>query len=156
MIGNLDEFIRPLVLILPKMNGYVKIFEDKGGDKNKNNKLKYLRIDKDKLFEEIKTFWTKVKDFKNNELNTAPVFVVMYIKTKIKTYGNNVYTNFCGLSVPEDGVECKSLTVISSDSLLVYDSKCYLQVYIDNCPYRIVYDQMIDYFDDNLFETDED
>ena len=38
----------------------------------------------------------------------------------------------------------------------VYDSKCYLQVYIDNCPYRIVYDQMIDYFDDNLFETDED
>ena len=30
MIGYLDEVIRPLVLILPKMSGYVKTFKDKG------------------------------------------------------------------------------------------------------------------------------
>ena len=34
LIGYSDDVIRPLVLILPKMSGYVKIFIDKGGDKS--------------------------------------------------------------------------------------------------------------------------
>ena len=54
------------------------------------------------------------------------------IKTKIRTYGDKVYFNFSGLSVPEDDIECESFTVISIDSLLVYENKCYLQVYLDN------------------------
>ena len=29
MIGYLDDVIKPLVLILPKITGYVKIFKDK-------------------------------------------------------------------------------------------------------------------------------
>ena len=44
-IGYLDQIIKPLVLILPKMSGYVKIFNDKGRDKDNNNKLMSLRID---------------------------------------------------------------------------------------------------------------
>ena len=53
MIGYLDEVIRPLVLKLPGMIGYVKIFKDKGRDKKNNNKLKSLYIDYDKLLEKI-------------------------------------------------------------------------------------------------------
>ena len=49
LIGYLDEVIRPLVLILPKMSGYVKTFKDKDVDKNQNNKLISLCIDDDKL-----------------------------------------------------------------------------------------------------------
>ena len=64
MIGYLDEVIRALVLILSKMSRYVKIFKDKGGDKNKNNKLMSLRIGDDKLFEKYKTIWTKIEDLK--------------------------------------------------------------------------------------------
>ena len=45
LIGYLDEVIRPLVLILPKMSGYVNTFKDKGGDENKNNKLMSLSVD---------------------------------------------------------------------------------------------------------------
>ena len=43
-IGYLDEVIIPLVLILSK---------DKGGDKNKNNRLMSLNIDDDKLLEKL-------------------------------------------------------------------------------------------------------
>ena len=39
MIGHLNKIIGPLVLMLPKMSGYVKIFEIKDGYKDKNNKL---------------------------------------------------------------------------------------------------------------------
>ena len=53
------------------------------------------------------------------ELNTLPVYDDTYIKTKIRTYGNEAYTNFCSLNVPKDGVESESFTNISIDSLLV-------------------------------------
>ena len=40
--------------------------------------------------------------------------------------------------MPEDDIECESFTVIFIDFLFVYESKYYLQVYLDNCPYEIV------------------
>ena len=74
------------------------------------------------------------------------------MKTKIRTFGDKVYTNFRGLDVPEDDIECESFTVISIDSLLMYDKKNYLQVYLDNCTYKTVKTQMSDYLDENRFE----
>ena len=50
------------------------------------------------------------------------------MKTKIRTYNDKVYTNFCGLNIPEDDIECESFTVSSFDSLLVCENKYYLQV----------------------------
>ena len=51
--------------------------------------------------------------------------------------------------------ECEYFTVISIDSLLVYENQYYLQVYLDNCVYKIIDKQMADYLDDNHFKTDE-
>ena len=55
LIGYLGEAIKPYVLILPKIHGYVETFKDKGEDKNKSNKLMLLRIDDEKLLEKHKT-----------------------------------------------------------------------------------------------------
>ena len=55
-----------------------------------------------------------------------PVYDDRYIKTKVGTYSEKVYTNFLGLNVPEEDIECQSSTVNSIDSLLVYDDKYYL------------------------------
>ena len=52
----------------------------------------------------------------------------------------------------EDDLECESFTVISIDSLLVYENKYYLQGYLDNCAYKIANKQMADYLDENLLE----
>ena len=71
---------------------------------------------------------------------------------KIRTYCDKVYTNFHGLNVAEDDIECESFPIISIDSLLVYENKYYLQVYLDNCAYKIVNEQMTDYLDENGFE----
>ena len=73
------------------------------------------------------------------------------MKTKIRTCGDEFYTNFRGLNVPEDDVECESFTVISTDLSLAYENKYYLQVYLDNCAYKIANKQMTDYLDENLF-----
>ena len=42
--------------------------------------------------------------------------------------------------------------VISTDALLVYEDKYYLKVYLENCNYKTVNEQMIDYLDEKLFE----
>ena len=39
--------------------------------------------------------------------------------------------------MPEDDIECDSFTVYPIDSLFVYENKYYLQVYLDNCAYKI-------------------
>ena len=54
--------------------------------------------------------------------------------------------------MPEDDIECESFTVISIHSLLVYENKCYLQVYLDICGYKIANKQMTDYLGEILFE----
>ena len=133
---------------MPKISGYVKTFKVKEED----NKLMFFGIDDKKLLEKYKAIWTKIEDFKNTELNALPVYDDGYIKTKIRAYGDEVYTNFRGLNVPEDDIECESFPVISIDSLLLYENKYYLQVYLDNCPYKIINKQMTDYLDENLFE----
>ena len=43
-------------------------------------------------------------------MNTFPAYDDRCIKTKTRTYGDKVYTNFRGLNLPEDGVECNSFS----------------------------------------------
>ena len=50
MIGYLHKDIRPLVLIMPEMSGYVKTSQDKEG----GNKLMYFHIDDEKLLKKHK------------------------------------------------------------------------------------------------------
>ena len=61
LIGCLDEVIIPLVLILFKMNGYVKTSKVKNWDKDKYNKLIYFCIIDEFLLKSMKTFRLRLK-----------------------------------------------------------------------------------------------
>ena len=76
-VGYLDYVLRPLVLALPKISGYVRTFKDK------NNKLLSFCIDDHKILEKYKAIWTKIEVLKNIELNVLPFYDDRYIKTKI-------------------------------------------------------------------------
>ena len=61
LIGiKFDKAIRPLVLIMPKMSGYVKTFKVKEGD----NKLMSFRKENEKLLEIYKAISIKIGDLK--------------------------------------------------------------------------------------------
>ena len=130
------------------MTGYVKTFKVKV----KNNKLKSFRIYDKKLLEKYKASWTKIEDFKSIKLRAWSVYDDRYIKTKIRRYGDNIYTNVSSSNVSEDDIECESFIVNSIDFLLVYDKKYYLQVYLHNYPYKIVKKHITDYLGENLFD----
>ena len=62
-----DKAIRPLVLILPEMTGYVKTFKVKDGDEVKNNIIMSFCKDDKKLcftFVKYKNIWTENEDLK--------------------------------------------------------------------------------------------
>ena len=74
LIGiKFDKAIRPLVLKMPKMSGYVKTSKVKEGEKDESNKLMSFRIDDEKLLEKYKAIWSNIEDLKNIELNPLPV-----------------------------------------------------------------------------------
>ena len=74
MIGYLDKAIRQLVLIMPKVSGYVQTFKVKDGDKNKKNKLMYLPVNDEKVSKKYKSIWTKIEDLKNTEFNALTFY----------------------------------------------------------------------------------
>ena len=74
MIGYLDKAIRQLVLIMPKVIGYVQTFKVKDGDKNKKNKMMYLPVNDEKVSEKYKSIWTKIEDLKNTEFNALTFY----------------------------------------------------------------------------------
>ena len=109
-----------------------------------------FHINDERLLETYKAIWTKIEDLKQIKLNASPVYDDRYIKSKIRTYGD---TNFCGLNEPEVDIEYESFTVISIDSLLSYENKYYVQVYLlDNWVSKVVNKRMTNYLDGNVFE----
>ena len=94
------------------MNLYINTFKNEGGDKNKNNNLMSLSIDDDNLLQKYQTISTTIKDLRNIEYDALPIYDDRYLKTKITAYDEKVYTNFCGLNVSEEDVECESFTLI--------------------------------------------
>ena len=75
-------------------------------DVSRQLKLMSFCINDDKLLKKYKYIWAKIEDLKYIELNYLPVYDRRYMKTKIRTYGEKVYTNFHGLNVPEHNIEC--------------------------------------------------
>ena len=145
MIGYLDDVIRPLVLVLPKMSGYVKTFKHKGRDKN--NKLLSWRIDDDKLLQKYKTIWTKIEDFKNIELDASPVYDGRYIKPKKNMWWQIECTRrWCRIWIFYSHFYWFFIGLWQQ----ILPASIFRQLCLQNCR------QTNDRLDDKLLETDED
>ena len=81
---KIEKAIRQLVLIMPKMKGYVKTFKVE----DNNNRSTSFLIDNGKLLEKYKAIWTEIEGLKNVELNAL----------------ENI--NFYSLNVSEDDTTC--------------------------------------------------
>ena len=74
---KIDKIIKPLVLIMHKMSGYVKTFNVKEWD----NKSMSFSINDEKLLVKYKATWTKIEDLNNIELN--PLLWYLFMITDI-------------------------------------------------------------------------
>ena len=79
IIGYNDNIIRPLRILLPKMIGYIKYFED---DKKTMSSV----VDDAELFIKYTEIWDKIRDLINKKFDSEPVYNNKYINTKVKLY----------------------------------------------------------------------
>ena len=84
-----------------------------------------------------------------------------YIKTKIKTYEDNITTNFYNKKgskkVPEEKIPHKCLSVIILDSIIYAYEKYYPQVFLEECKYVQEKIKTKNYIDEELkSESDND
>ena len=77
------------------MIGYVKCFD--------NNKTMFFKVSDKNLLKKHTKIWGKVSSLIGKEFKSVPVYCDSdkYIKTKIKSYGDKVNTNFQGKKVPK-------------------------------------------------------
>ena len=120
------------------MSGYVKSFKVRDGDKVKSNKLMSFRIDDEKLLQKYKAIWTNIEDLKNIKLNVLPVCDNRYMKTKIRTYDDKVYTNFRSSNKPEDDIECECYFYCFFTCMLRVNIRDIAIISIINVDYRCI------------------
>ena len=89
-----DEIVKPLCIILPQMNGYIKYFEN--GGKN----MSFL-IKNSEVWEKYENIWNVIKNKLNIKFHSQPIFENKYLKTKVREFDGSIKTNVLGNNVPK-------------------------------------------------------
>ena len=122
-----DHKVKPLHIMLPKTSAYVKRY-------NGQTRWMYFLIEDDDLLEKYNTNWDKVSDDIKEESDSEPVYNKSFLKTKIKSHGDEV-TNFYDKKICKVDSNHTCLTVIRLDSALKKNENYYLQVFLRECKY---------------------
>ena len=83
----------------------------------------------------------KIEKLMDIDFNTKPTYGDddRYIKTKIKSYEDNITTNFYNKKgfkkVPEENIPHKCLSIIILDSVLYALEKHHPQIFLEECKY---------------------
>ena len=108
--------------MLPKTNAYVKSYDGQ-------TKWMHFLIEGDDLLKRYNTIWDKVSTDIKKEFDSKLVYNKNYLKTKIKSYSDEV-TDFNDKKIPKLDSNHTCLTVISLDSALKKDDNYYPQVFL--------------------------
>ena len=108
-----------------------------------------LKISNKKLLKKYNEIWKRIEKLLKIKFDSKPVYGDddKYIKTKIKTYGDSVITNFHCEKIPIEKVPCKCLSIIMLDSVIKAKRKYYPQTLLEECKYgqkRIKIENLID------------
>ena len=114
---NNDGIIKPLYVILPQMNGYIKYFSD--GGKNMS-----FVTDDEKVYEKYNEIWNVVKGLFKLKFPTSPIRNDKYILAKLKIFKKNNLTTFDNNNiVPTEKNHYICIPAIDIDSVLKIDKK---------------------------------
>ena len=122
-----------------------------------------LKVKDKKLFKNYNRIWTEIEKLMGKDFNTQPTYDDndKYIKTKIKTYEDNITTNFYNKKgskkVPEEKIPHKCLSIIILDSVIYAYEKYHPQTFLEECKYVKEKIKTNNYIDEELkSESDTD
>ena len=118
-----DEIVKPLCIILPQMNGYIKYFDN--GGKNMS-----LSIKNSEVWEKYEDIWDVIKNKLGIKFHSEPIYENKYLKAKVREFDGSIKTNFLGNNIPKENTYYTCIACITLDSVLKMGKKNYPQVYL--------------------------
>ena len=142
---NNDGIIKPLCVILPQMNGYIKYFDD--GGKNMS-----FVTDDEKVYEKYDEIWNVVKGLLKLKFAASPIRNDKYILAKLKIFRKKNLTTFNNNNiVPIEKNHYICIPAIDIDSVLKIDKKAY-PMNIDECKYKLKKRKLVTFIDSEIID----
>ena len=145
-----NDVIKPLCIILPQMNGYIKYFD--GGGKN----MSFITDDNDKkVYEKYNEIWNVLKGILKLKFTTSPIRDDKYILAKLKIFKKKNLTTFNNNNiVPIEKNNYICIPAIDIDSVLKIDKKAYPQAYLEECKYKLKNRKLASVIDSEIIDDD--
>ena len=86
--------------------------------------------------------WNVIKNKLEIKFHSEPVYEYKYLKTKVREYDGVIKTNFLGNGIPKENMHYTCIACITIDSVMKMNKKYFLQVYLEECKYKIKKIQM--------------
>ena len=110
------------------MTGYAKKFNE--------NATMSFRANNKQFLKNSNKIWEKVEKLIKINFESKPVYGDddddKYIKTKIKTYADNIIANFQNKKIQKEKVPCRFLSIIMLDSVIKANKKYYPETFQKN------------------------
>ena len=144
-----NDVIKPLCVILPQMNGYIKYFDDGG---------KYMSFvtDDEKVYEKYNEIWNVVKGLLKLKFAASPIRNDKYILAKLKIFKKKNLTTFNNNIIPTEKNHYICIPAIHIDSVLKIDKKAYPQAYLEECKYKLKKRKIVSFIDSEIIDDDSD
>ena len=132
------------------MIGYARKF-------NENSTMSFIVKDK-KLLKKYSKKWETIEGLIKITFESKPIHGedVKYIKTKIKTYADNIITNFHNKKMPKEKAPCKCLSIIIVDSVVKVNKKYCHQTLLEECKYTQEKIKIENYINEDLEDSESD
>ena len=125
-----NDVIQPLCVILPRMSGYIKYFDD--GGKN----MMFVTDDKE-VYKKYNEIWEAIRKLLKLKCFVSPVRDNKYIIAKLKIFKNMNMTTFTNNTILEKNTHYTCISAIDIDSVLKIDKKSFPQAYLEQCKYKL-------------------
>ena len=145
-----SDVIKPLCVILPQMNGYIKYFDN--GGKN----MSFVSYDKE-VYEKYDEIWNVVKSLLKLKFAASPIRDDKYILAKLKIFKKKNLTTFNNnniVPIEKDHYIC--IPAIDIDSVLKIDKKAYPQAYLEECKYKLKKRKLVRFIDSEIIDDNSD
>ena len=143
-----NDVIKPLCVILPKMNRYIKYFDN--GGKN----MSFVTDDKE-VYGKYDEIWNVVKSLLKLKFAASPIRDDKYILAKLKIFKKKNLTTFNNNIVPIEKNHYICIPAIDIDSVLKIDKKAYPQAYLEECKYKLKKRKPVSFIDSEIIDDDD-
>ena len=114
------ENVKPLCIILPQMDGYIKYFDN--GGKNMS-----FMIKDDEVWDKYDKICNVIKDKVGITFHSEPVYEYKYLRTKVREFDGVIKADFLGNGVPKENMYYTCFACITIDSVMKADKNIFFK-----------------------------